>query len=107
MVKSGLGLFAGRRKSQSNVLEEADAFTASPDVKPAADSGGFRVMSSTEADARKREEKRRASEKAASKFRPFSGFGNAGNKGRHQSFDDESPASSKRYVRLFRNSGTY
>ena len=57
-------------------------------------------MSSAEADKRKREEKRRASEKAASKFRPFSGFGSGSNKARNQSFDDDSPASSKRYVRV-------
>ncbi|CAI6341469.1 unnamed protein product [Periconia digitata] len=100
MVKSGLGLFAGRRKSQSNVLE--DVVEPAPPVSkpsPPADSGsggGFRVMTATEADARKKEEKRRASEKAASKFRPFSGFGNNGNKGRNSSFDDISPGSSKR-----------
>ncbi|KAF1949622.1 hypothetical protein CC80DRAFT_520452 [Byssothecium circinans] len=105
MVKSGLGLFAGRRKSQGNAIEEGDAFAVHHphDTAPGAESGsggggggGFRVMTSAEADARKREEKRRASEKAASKFRPFSGFGSASNKARNQSFDDDSPASSKR-----------
>lgn len=73
-----------------------------PDAAPGADpgSGGFRLMSKTEVERKKREEERRkAQEKAASKFRPFSGFGNAAHKGRNQSFDDESPSSSKRYVK--------
>ncbi|KAF2684924.1 hypothetical protein K458DRAFT_301933 [Lentithecium fluviatile CBS 122367] len=97
MVKSGLALFAGRRKSQGNVIEEVEPKPVA-DAAPAAEggSGGFRLMSTTEAEARKREEKRRAQEKAASKFRPFSGFGGAHNKGRNHSFDDESPPSSKR-----------
>ncbi|KAF2644380.1 hypothetical protein P280DRAFT_231294 [Massarina eburnea CBS 473.64] len=104
MVKPGLGLFAGRRKSQGNTIEDVDAFAAPHahvhDSAPGAESGsaggGFRVMTSAEADARKREEKRRASEKASSKFRPFSGFGGAGMKGRNLSYEEDSPASSKR-----------
>lgn len=105
MVKSGLGLFAGRRKSQGNIIEEAEPKPVA-DASPAAEtgSGGFRLMSTTEAEARKREEKRRMQEKAASKFRPFSGFGGAHNKGRNQSFDDESPPSSKRYVDMLTQS---
>jgi len=98
MVKPGLGLFAGRRKSQGNVIEELESKPIA-DASPGADagSGGFRLMTTTEAEARKREEKRKQ-EKAASKFRPFSSFGGAHIKGRNSSFDDESPASSKRYV---------
>jgi hypothetical protein len=97
MVKPSLGLFAGRRKSQGNVIEEAEPKPVA-DASPIADagSGGFRLMSTTEAEARKREEKRKQ-EKAANKFRPFSGFGGAHNKGRNSSYDEESPVSSKRY----------
>jgi len=100
MVKGHLLGFAGRRKSQGNVIEEMDA-ASSPEpaalTAPAADSGsgGFRLMTTAEAEARKKEEKRRAQEKAASKFRPFSSF-SAGNKARNHSFDEDSAASSKR-----------
>jgi hypothetical protein len=97
MVKPGLGLFTARRKSQSNVLEEATAAPTSPDAPaPAdADSGGFRLMSRNEVD--KANERRKTMEKEkSSKFPRFSGFGSTGNKGRHHSFDDESPGSSKR-----------
>ena len=96
MVKSGLGLFAGRRKSQGNAIDEAEPFPTH-DVAPRPDSGsggGFRIMTAAEAEVRKKEEKRRAEEKTGSKFR-FSGFGS---KGRNHSFEDESPGSSKRYV---------
>lgn len=70
---------------------------ATPDTAPGAESGsgGFRLMTTAEAEARKREEKRKAQEKADSKFRPFSGF-SAGKKGRNHSFDEDSPSSSKR-----------
>ncbi|KAF1971445.1 hypothetical protein BU23DRAFT_471080 [Bimuria novae-zelandiae CBS 107.79] len=96
MVKAGLLGFAGRRKSQSNVLEEATAVDPAPPAEPpSGGGGGFRLMSTTEAERRKNEEKRRAQEKAASKFRPFSSF-SAGNKSRNRSFDEDSPVSSKR-----------
>jgi hypothetical protein len=95
MVKSGLGLFAGRRKSSGNVLEDIEP-KPSPDTAPGAESGGFRLMTTTEAEARKREEKRRTHEKASSKFRPFSSFSNGGSKARNHSFDDDSLSSSKR-----------
>jgi hypothetical protein len=98
MVKPGLGLFAGRRKSQGNVMEEVEPKSIAEGPSSAdSGSGGFRLMSTTEAEARKREETKKK-EKAASKFRPFSSFGGAHNKGRNSSFEDESPASSKRYV---------
>lgn len=58
-------------------------------------------MTTSEAEARKTEEKRRAQEKSASKFRPFSSF-SAGNKARNRSFDEDSPGSSKRYVLILR-----
>jgi hypothetical protein len=90
MVKSGLGLFAGRRKSQGNIIDDVEpkpVVDAAP--APEAGSGGFRLMTTTEAERRKRDEKRRTQEKAASKFRPFSSFGGAHNKGRNHSFDDE------------------
>ncbi|KAL1591447.1 hypothetical protein SLS60_011946 [Paraconiothyrium brasiliense] len=99
MVKAGLLGFAGRRKSQGNIMEDAKPLP-SPDAAPGAESpsgggGGFRLMSTSEAEARKTEEKRRAQEKSASKFRPFSSF-SAGNKARNRSFDEDSPGSSKR-----------
>jgi hypothetical protein len=50
-MKTGLGLFTGRRKSSSNALEELTAEAApSPDghASANADSGGFRVMSKNE-----------------------------------------------------------
>jgi hypothetical protein len=101
MVKPGLLGFAGRRKSQGNIIEEAKPLPA-PDAVPGAESpsaagGGFRLMSTSEAEARKTEEKRRAHEKSVSKFRPFSNF-SAGNKARNRSFDEDSPGSSKRCV---------
>jgi hypothetical protein len=99
MVKSGLGLFAGRRKSQGNVIEDIEPKPVA-DASPAAEtgSGGFRLMTTTEAEARKRDEKRRTQEKAASRFRPFSSLGGAHNKSRNHSYEDDSPPSSKRYV---------
>lgn len=101
MGKPGLGLFTGRRKSQSNVLEDmaASGAPASPDVAAAppsssADSGGFRLMSRSEVE--KQTERRKTMEKEKkSAFPRFSGFGGAG-KARNQSFEDESPGSSKR-----------
>ncbi|KAF2034769.1 hypothetical protein EK21DRAFT_56091 [Setomelanomma holmii] len=98
MVKPGLGLFTGRRKSSSNVLEE---LTANADAAPSpdgygssnADSGGFRLMSRTEVE--KANERRKTLEKT-SKFPRFSGFGTNGSKGRVQSFEEDSPGSSKR-----------
>lgn len=102
MVKAGLLGFGARRKSQSNVLDEAKPVPAADPI-PTAESpsagggGGFRLMSTSEAEARKIEEKRRAQEKSASKFRPFSSF-SAGNKTRNRSFDEDSPGSSKRYA---------
>ncbi|KAK7181452.1 hypothetical protein DPSP01_008662 [Paraphaeosphaeria sporulosa] len=99
MVKAGLLGFAGRRKSQGNIMEDAKPLPA-PDAASGAESpsgsgGGFRLMTTSEAEARKTEEKRRAQEKSASKFRPFSSF-SAGNKARNRSFDEDSPGSSKR-----------
>lgn len=105
MGKPGLGLFTGRRKSQSNVLDDVAAAgsgaPASPDAAaapaalPAADSGGFRLMSRPEVD--KLQERRKTMEKEkSSKFPRFSGFGSASNKARNHSFEDDSPGSSKR-----------
>ncbi|KAF3005732.1 hypothetical protein E8E13_006375 [Curvularia kusanoi] len=104
MGKPGLGLFTGRRKSQSNVLEEVSTANApaSPDaaasavpLPPSGDSGGFRLMSRQEVE--KQTERRKTMEKEKkSAFPRFSGFGSNGNKARHQSFEDESPGSSKR-----------
>lgn len=103
MGKPGLGLFTGRRKSQSNVLDDlaatATAAPASPDVAtppaPAADSGGFRLMSRQEVE--KQTERRKTMEKEKkSAFPRFSGFGSTSSKARQLSYEDESPASSKR-----------
>ena len=101
MGKPGLGLFTGRRKSQSNVLDDmtAGAAPASPDVAapapPPGESGGFRLMSRQEVE--KQTERRKTMEKEKkSAFPRFSGFGSAGSKARNQSFEDESPGSSKR-----------
>lgn len=101
MGKPGLGLFTGRRKSQSNVLDDMSTggAPASPDVAPApppaADSGGFRLMSRQEVE--KQTERRKTMEKEKkSAFPRFSGFGGAGSKARNHSFEDESPGSSKR-----------
>ncbi|KAF1942676.1 hypothetical protein EJ02DRAFT_159498 [Clathrospora elynae] len=89
----GLGLFTARRKSQGNAFDDVDV-TTSPDVAAAnGDSGGFRLLSRTEVE--KAKEHRKTQEKP-SKFPRFSGFGGAGNKGRNQSVEDESPGSSKR-----------
>ena len=95
MVKPGLGLFTARRKSQGNAFDEVDVAT-SPDRAPAAkdDAGGFRLLSRTEVE--KAANERRKTQEKTSKFPRFSGFGNAGNKARNQSFEDESPGSSKR-----------
>jgi hypothetical protein len=97
MVKPGLGLFTGRRKSSSNVLDELSTNTApSPDgyTSANADPGAFRLMSRNEVE--KANERRKTVEKSTSKFPRFSGFGGANNKGRVQSFEEESPGSSKR-----------
>ncbi|KAF2832251.1 hypothetical protein CC86DRAFT_340624 [Ophiobolus disseminans] len=97
MGKPGLGLFTNRRKSSSNVLDEVTADTApSPDgyASANADSGGFRLMSRNEVE--KANERRKTVEKSTSKFPRFSGFGATGNKGRVQSFEEDSPGSSKR-----------
>ncbi|KAL6706924.1 hypothetical protein ACN47E_005067 [Coniothyrium glycines] len=94
MGKPGLSLFTARRKSQGNVLDDVEANT-SPDTAAAnnADSGGFRLLSRTEVE--KANERRKTLEKP-SKFPRFSGFGSAATKGRNQSFEDDSPGSSKR-----------
>ena len=101
MGKPGLGLFTGHRKSQSNVLEDvvAGGAPASPDVAapapPPGESGGFRLMSRQEVE--KTAERRKTMEKEKkSTFPRFSGFGSASNKARNQSFEDDSPGSSKR-----------
>jgi hypothetical protein len=105
MGKPGLGLFTGRRKSQSNVLDDmaASAAPASPDAAaataapapPAGESGGFRLMSRQEVTATAERRKTMEKEKKSS-FPRFAGFGSGSNKARNQSFDDESPGSSKR-----------
>jgi hypothetical protein len=100
MGKPGLGLFAGRRKSQSNVLDDIAGAPASPDgaaapAPPAGESGGFRLMSRPEVD-RIAERRKTMEKEKPSKFPRFSGFGSNGNKARNQSFEDESPGSSKR-----------
>lgn len=100
MVKPGLGLFTGRRKSSSNVLEEISNNTApSPDSYAPnnnADSGAFRLMSRNEVEKAKERRLTMEREKSTSKFPRFSGFGGAANKGRVQSFEEDSPGSSKR-----------
>lgn len=113
MGKPGLGLFSARRKSQSNVLDDTPANPApvSPDASvsafasaaapapvhtpPAADSGGFRLMSRQEVSATAERRKTVEKEKKSA-FPRFSGFGSAANKARNHSFEDDSPASSKR-----------
>ncbi|KAF2134062.1 hypothetical protein P153DRAFT_306895 [Dothidotthia symphoricarpi CBS 119687] len=99
MGKPGLGLFMGRRKSQSNALDLEEP-TTSPIAPPAVpvndESGGFRLLSRTEVSKANERRKTQEKEKAPSKFPRFSGFGGGGAKGRNQSFEDESPGSSKR-----------
>jgi hypothetical protein len=98
MGKPGLGLFTGRRKSSSNALEDvavADNAEHSPDGSANADSGGFRLMSRTEVQKAQERRKTMEREKSTSKFARFSGFG-ANAKGRVQSFEEDSPGSSKR-----------
>ncbi|KAH7401981.1 hypothetical protein DE146DRAFT_609839 [Phaeosphaeria sp. MPI-PUGE-AT-0046c] len=96
MGKPGLGLFTGRRKSTSNVLDELAADTTpSPDGTGPVDSGAFRLMSRTEVEKANERRKTTEREKSTSKFARFSTFGTHG-KGRVNSFDDESPGSSKR-----------
>lgn len=98
MGKPGLGLFTARRKSQGNVFDEVDITTspdtAAPPPTTNGDSGGFRLLSRTEVE--KANERRKTLETKSSKFPRFSGFGSTANKGRNQSFEDESPGSSKR-----------
>lgn len=98
MVKSGLNLFTARRRSQGNAIDQVEGdVTTSPDrlMSASAESGGFRLLSRTEVD--KANERRKTQEKdKSSKFPRFSSFGGAANKGRNQSFEDDSPASSKR-----------
>jgi len=95
MVKPGLGIFTGRRKSSSNVLEEIAHVETVPSPDAAhTDSGGFRLMSRTEVEKANERRKTLEREKSSSKFR-FSTFG-ANGKGRVQSFEEESPGSSKR-----------
>jgi hypothetical protein len=98
MGKPGLGLFTGRRKSSSNVLEEVTDTAPSPEgyASANADSGGFRLMSRTEVSKAQERRKTMEREKSTSKFARFSGFGTAGNKGRVHSFEEDSPGSSKR-----------
>lgn len=101
MGKPGLGLFSGRRKSQSNVLDDMAAAApapASPDVAapaPAAPDAGFRLMSRPEV-AMANERRKTVEKEKTSKFPRFSGFGSVASKARNHSFDDESPGSSKR-----------
>jgi len=110
MGKPGLGLFTGRRKSQSNVLDDmaGNGAPASPDATaaaaaaaapapapPAGESGGFRLMSRQEVTATAERRKTMEKEKKSA-FPRFSGFGSGANKARNQSFEDESPGSSKR-----------
>jgi hypothetical protein len=95
MGKPGLGLFAGRRKSSSNVLEEMTDNAPSPDGSANADSGGFRLLSRTEVEKANERRKTMEREKSTSKFARFSGFGTNG-KGRVQSVEEDSPGSSKR-----------
>jgi hypothetical protein len=95
MGKPGLSLFTARRKSQGNVFDDVPIAT-SPETSAAAqkdDSGGFRLLTRTEVETANQ---RRKTLEKPSKFPRFSGFGSTANKGRNQSFEDESPASSKR-----------
>jgi hypothetical protein len=97
MGKPGFGLFTGRRKSQSNALEDAD-----PNVylnpAPSTEQGGFRVLNRADIERQKQETAAKKSQEKTSKFGRFSTFGASGNKGRTQSIDEDSPSSSKRYV---------
>lgn len=105
MGKPGLGLFTARRKSQGNVFDEVDISSTSPDrtapppaaaaAAAAADSGGFRLLSRTEVEKAKEQRKTQEKERS-SKFPRFSGFSHPGKQNRNQSFDDDSPGSSKR-----------
>jgi len=94
MVKP-LGIFTGRRKSSSNVLEEMTANTVpSPDGNADPGGNGFRLMSRNEVSKAHERRITMEREKSTSKFPRFSGFGTA-NKGRVQSFEeDQSPGSS-------------
>lgn len=102
MGKPGLGLFTARRKSQSNALDDlaGTGAPASPDAAaapapPAGESGGFRLMSRQEVTATAERRKTMEKEKKSA-FPRFSGFGSGASKARNQSFEDESPGSSKR-----------
>jgi hypothetical protein len=97
MGKPGLGLFTGRRKSSSNVLDEPPT-APSPDGYASAgnDSGAFRLMSRAEVEKAAERRKTMEREKPTSIFPRLSAFGGAGSKARVQSVDEESPGSSKR-----------
>ncbi|KAL5121908.1 hypothetical protein ACEQ8H_000124 [Pleosporales sp. CAS-2024a] len=95
MGKPGLGLFTGRRKSSSNVLEDM----AQPDTAPSPggshpDPAGFRLMSRGEVEKAKERRKTLEREKQASKFRLSALVANG--KPRVQSPEEDSPGSSKR-----------
>lgn len=101
MGKPAFGLFQGRRKSSSNALENADpnVYLNPAPATETAPSGGFRVLERTEIERVKREQAAKKPAKSSA-FGRFGHFGAAGNKGRTQSVDDDSPSSSKRYVNI-------
>ncbi|KAF1994485.1 hypothetical protein P154DRAFT_539553 [Amniculicola lignicola CBS 123094] len=91
------GIFTARRKSQGNAFDEEPSPPHLSTTPPDEDRGAFRVLNQAEVERNKQLlAAKRVSEK--SKFGRFGGFGASGNKGRNQSFDDDSANSSKRYV---------
>lgn len=97
----GFDKIMNRRKSSGNVIDEPFTMTPSNTSPPdtSHSGGGFRVMSQVEVEKAKADAAtKKQTEK--SRFGRFSGLGAA--KGRHHSFDDDSPDSSKRYVLLNR-----
>ncbi|KAF2185131.1 hypothetical protein K469DRAFT_577936 [Zopfia rhizophila CBS 207.26] len=94
----GLGNIMGRRKSSGNAMEDVGA--ASPQdnspAEPTNSGGGFRVLGRDEVQKAKQELALKKQQQEKHKFGRFSGFGASGNKARNQSFDEDSPSSSKR-----------
>jgi hypothetical protein len=99
MGKPGLGIFQGRRKSSSNVMDDVvDAAPAPAAASPTTEQNSFRVLNRNDIDkVRQEQTTKKGHNKEKTSFASRFAFG-TGNKARNQSVDEDSPSSSKRYV---------